>query len=404
MYYVDNKLYDLMKLKPSMDNTALLARNLTGFETNIVNAWDEIMQKTRGGKKIRFKCPHIGQMTKHQGGSFPRSVTVYDETGSHRIVWCENAIPQPNGGFDFRPGSFKYEKATFELDPMKDIEAILWHVCFSPLRKQTITMVDGKKNFDRAKLYMVDTEKEANEYLDEAGKSGAAIFYLTQSHQHMSDDDFVNAMASLYEISKPELLSNAVKRQKMLVMITSADNTGDKDKDSSFFIKCVHDYEEGDAYSKLLILVQKAYDRQLIGLDQQLMKVYLRGANNVNLANWFNVQPTELNRWKKSFARYLMGQPEKVDILESGIEDKPITPREQRKFYLPTPLTEEWFKRKEGDGGMPWNEMKALVGMIPGVDSNSARMIKRPEATSLLITYFIKEGKTIDPALMKSEP
>ena len=187
MYFVDNQKYDLMKLKPVGLNTdAITHRNLSGFEATMVSAWQQVLENAKNGGKVQFKCPHIGQLTKHQGGSFPRKVTIKDDSGTHTIVWCDNAIPQPNGGFEFTPADYKYEKANFELDINRDIEEILWHICFSPLRKQTITVVDGKKNFDRSKLFMVNIEKEAGDYLEEAGRSGAAIFYLTQSSQHIN--------------------------------------------------------------------------------------------------------------------------------------------------------------------------------------------------------------------------
>lgn len=403
MYYVDHQKFDLMKLKPTERGTLTL-RDLKGFEASIVSAWEQILAISKSNGKVRFRCPHIGQLSKHQGGSFPRRVNVRDETGTHIIVWCNNAIPLPGGGFEYTPANVKYEKATFELDPNKDIEEILWHMCFSHLRNQTITISVGNKRIDQRKLYMVDVEKDATEYLNEAGRSGSAIFYLTQSPQHINDDDFVNAIASLYEISRPESMSNAVKRQKILQMVTNADASGDKDKDSSFFIKCVQDYQEGDLYSNLVILVQKAFDRRLISFDQQSLRVYLLGANQVRLDSWTPIAVNDAPRWKKALARWLMSRPDKVEILEASIEEKPITPQEPRKFYLPDPLTEDYFTQAEGRGGMRWADMKALVGLIPNVNQTSIGSIKRPEAAKILISYFIKERKKLAPELLKSEP
>jgi len=212
-------------------------------------------------------------------------------------------------------------------------------------------------------------------------------------------------MCNLYEFNRPETLSNSVKREMLLKSIIKADQRDDPEKNSLYFLSCVQNYQEGDAYTKMCILVQQAFDRTLIGFDQPTLKVYLRGAGNTMLDKWYTVAPSDFPRWKKAFAKWLLGHPEKAEILEAGIEERPIEQKPTRTFYIPTPITEDFFLKKVSEGGMDWGEMRALINLLPGINVEATKTkMTREEGANILISYFVKEGRTIDPTWMRDTP
>jgi hypothetical protein len=395
MYYVNNSFYDLSRLHPRTGVAITQNLPLNGFEAAVATAWKTVLDSTPPGKRVIFRAPHIKPMTGHQGGSYPRTVYMNDGTGTIPIVWCNNAIPIPGGGFTFSPAKIKYEKSNFELDPQKDIEAILWHMCFSALRNQTTTITDGKKYIEKPKLYVYNSEVEAEKFLENEGRSGAAIFYLTQSQQHIGDDNFINAMATLYDIHQPEKMSSPEKRMKILQAVQNADNKGDIERNSQYFISCVQDYEKGNALQKMVITVSKAVDRRIIFFDKATFKVHLGASAEQSLATWTTIPPAEAPKWKLACAKYLMNQPEKVEILEASIEEKVIEPKKQREIIFPKVLTPEFFRSKE-NGGMEFQDMRYLVKFLPGMTEETIKGMNRPEMAKILWGYFGEEKKTLD--------
>ena len=108
MYYVNNVYYPLNELHPQT-GTVTKDSKLNGFEAAIHSAWKEVLKKVPPGERVVFRCPHIGNLTKQQGGSFPRRAIIKEETGTTVIVWCNTAIPLANGnGFEFKPANFNY--------------------------------------------------------------------------------------------------------------------------------------------------------------------------------------------------------------------------------------------------------------------------------------------------------
>lgn len=241
----------------------------------MASKWQELFDKYGFNGTVTFVRPHMksGMGSGTMGGSYTRSVHINTPNGTKTVTWCDSALPQGNGMYNFLPKKFTHEPSqSLVLQMGKDIEQILWHLLFDPLRerKHTYPALDlaGKPHPKAGKavdcIYLLDPNDDAVEYLKNSTRSADMWFYLASAASPIAAKrDVINMLASAWGVFKPEDKSDAIVKQMLIQTIETAEATGDKERYGyEAFGRAVADMLSGEdtTMTETLALISKATD------------------------------------------------------------------------------------------------------------------------------------------------
>ena len=333
----------------------------------------------------------------NMGGEVPRSALIRTRTGSHEIVWCESAKPNASGGFDYLPRNYKYEKKAMSLDPMKDIEEILFHLLFSARRNQTFR--DKDENRQLPALYLQDRVQEAKDHLSTVSKNSGVIFYLTNEASHIvKDKKAIDMLCSAWGISKPETKKLEVCKSELITAVESYESMGDEEFGFNGFSKAVLGIVQQNAERLgVWAIVQRAMDRGQLKYFANDFAWQLMGDDHITKLKLITKVPVgEATRNKKFLVDYLLSRPEEIELLSIGVEGVPLNNKPTVKVYLPDPVTESYLTEE-----LIWPAHRTLLRLILNdYDPN----MKKKEIIEQLIDFFITQKKTLPEELVTHDP
>lgn len=408
MLFINNTQIDLSLLMPSSPTGG---RNYKGTDEvlgQIASKWQELHDRFGHNGQVTFIRPHMksGYGPGSMGGAFDRSVQINTRTGTKTITWCDVAIEQAGGGHNFLPKKFTHTaEQSIVLFMDKDIEQILWHCLYDPLKKQKYTYPKtdpvgkphpkGGKQVDR--IYILDTEDDASAYIMTGAKSADMWFYLTRpTSPIIGKRDLINTLASAWGVFKPESMSDVIVRQSLIQAIQSAEEHNYVALGYDAFSKAVENVLSGDdtEYLETMALVNKANDRNIVKYYATKMAWFLMTETNVEIKKLCNVPASQTTKTKEVLVDHLMHNEDDMTIVQASVESKPIGQKEIKRFYIPNPPTREFFM------SMKHPTQKSICHLL-SIDHHGKT---RTQLAEHLIEHFIIQGKSLPAENLLDEP
>lgn len=408
MYFVNNVQLDLSVLSPYLPEERQ-KRNPDEVESMIKSKWKELHDKY-SREKLTFVCPAIksGIGMGNMGGAFDRSVVIQTETGTKVIVWCDIAIPNGNGSFQFRPIKYKHtpETKSKTLDLQKDIEEILWLTLFDPYSKQDFTFpakdetgaphpLAGRKV---KKVYLLDRNEEAEQFLTESSRDADMKFYLTSPRSPIiKNRELILTLASAWGVIKPENKTDAVVRMELMQAIDNNEKQHNDEWGYDGFCEKVSSMIESgvDEKTETMAFISMAVDRNIIKYSVQKLTWTLLNESGVEIKRICGVPPLEATKPKEVLCRHLMNNSEDMAIIQGSVDSKPLYKKQPLRVYIPRNPTEAWFRED-----MEFPKMKTACNII-GYDPIGK---KKSQLVEVLIDHFVTKKQWIDDENLLDKP
>lgn len=409
MIFINNTQIDLALLKPGAPTGGRNYRGGDEIMAMIATEWQRLVDRYgNGDAAITFIRPHIksGYGTGSMGGSYQRSVIINTSTGTKTVTWCEVALQNGNNTYDFRPKTFAHTpEVGLTLFMHKNIEQILWHTLFDPLRNRKysypLTDMAGKPHPKAGKqvpcIYILDPDDDAASYIVNGAKSADLWYFLASpTSPIIGDRPKINLLASAWSVFKPEEKSDAIVRQMLIQAVELAEAKNDADYGYAAFSKAVNDILSGGdtTNTEIMALVNKATDRGIIKYYPSKMAWFLVTESGVEIKRLCTVPASKSEKSKEVLVGYLTNNDDDMALIQASVDAKPLVMKEIRKFYIPQPPTKEFFQN------MKHPKQKAICSLV-GIDHFGKTKIQLADD---LIGYFIISGKTIPPENLLDQP
>ena len=408
--YIEQNQIDLAVLSPHSKSGG---RNYNGdneIHKMIAFEWQRLVDKYNDDDPIIFVRPHmksgIGQGS--MGGSYQRSVPVVTRTGAVFVTWCTMARKNSFGQLEFFPKTFTHTPdQALTLTLRNDIEQILWHVLFDPLRKRKYsypaTDVAGKPHpmagRDVSCLYIFDGDDDAKAFiLSEAKRADLHYFILSSMSPFAEDREGLNMLASAWGVFKPEQMTDFMVKRELYNAVELREQHKDADHGYEAFIKAAKEYtEKGNTYhTEMLALVNRALDRGVVKWYVSKLSIELIANDGTPIKRLCTVPASKAEQYKEVLADYLIHNEDDLTAVKASVEAIPIQPKAIRKYYIPDPPTKEFFLQE-----MTFPEMRSLAQLL-GYDIRTATT--KAALAARMIDHFITQGKTLEPHLRAMEP
>ena len=386
MYYLDETPINLSLLNPQSvtGGRKYSGQNTDGGEilAKIALKWADLHEKYKADEAITFIRPHMrGSGGDARGGSYMRQVVLRTTNGTKTLTWCDQAMKTAGGALNFIPRRFKHDPndPQIGLTLQDDIEKILWFCLFDGLRERSFTYPQkdntGKPHPKAGKtvpgIFILDKNDEAADFLKMGEKSVATWFYLTsQSSPIAGDREAVNFLSSVWGVTKPEAMSDLIARQTLIQAVESGEQKGDKQYGYVAFENAVKSYLSKDDTTNLemLALINRAIDRGILKYMPSKLAWFLMTENGIEIKKMCQVNTTNANKEKDVMVQHLLSNDDDLTLIQGSVEAKPIIEKIGKKIYIPEPLTLEYLKKAEKDGGMRFPHLKSIC-TICGIDS-----------------------------------
>lgn len=410
MFYVDQTPIDLALLSP---HSPAGGRNYKGdneIYQKIAYEWQKLVDNhPNPDEPIIFIRPHMksGAGQGSMGGSYQRTVPVPTRTGMKFVTWCDIARTNPFGQLEFFPKNFVHSPdKSLSLTLRDNIEQILWHVLFDPLRSRRFTYpptdITGRPHplagKDVSCLYILDVDDDARSFiLSEAKRADLHYFILSSMSPLANDRDGLNMLASAWGVYKPEQMSEFMVKKELFNAVEYQENIKSSDYGYDAFIQAAKDYtEKGNTYSlEILAMVNQALDRGVVKWYPSRMSMELIGTDGATLKKLCNVPASKSDRYKEVLADYLKHNEDDLTAVKASVEAIPIAQKTPRKYWIPDNPTKDYFTKE-----MKFSEMQSmalLLGFeIVGSTKNSLGL--------KLADYFITQGKQLPEEYRATEP
>lgn len=249
--------------------------------------------------------------------------TIGTPQGTKVIRWCEQAIPQPNGGYKYIPTRFKFRKVkTFTWD---NIEQLLWLITFSPNIRMELD--SGEVIHPGAPITVQDVGLEQRRVAAARKLTGTLDAYIYSDLSPITDE-MMRTLASAWGVAKATDPNTSMEhvRNALNDRVKLAEQKRDNRYNVEAFIAAVN---ERNDFFKALVIIQKAMDLGVLTFDRRQSRWMYVDEDKKDALEITRVPATESRRARDFFADFILRNRKEYNKLEDVLSHS-LSKKEKR--------------------------------------------------------------------------